>query len=134
MSQIELNNNSIERKISFEFPFSFIDIKRISFPDLSINTGSKEIQNLILFFTLTRSKDEGRNTFPLHIGSRISLYSKNPVIDFEKFIVPEENKENTMSTANYINEVTIKVKRQDENISLPRILIDFNETRGIEYE
>jgi|GEM_PF-4470360 hypothetical protein len=132
-SILTLTSKSPKKTFKFRWSFDNINIKRIDVPNL---TGNDNISwynvlcKLTIVFTFIDKK--GRKTsFPLNLGSQVDNNQTLPIIQFTDFIVPEENRGNMTSLGNWVTEVQIELKSQEEKYNNTEVKITYQGTPGV---
>lgn len=123
---LDLDLENEIQKFNFEYPFSFLSIKKIIVSSLFGKEPDEWLQEIVsknihLEIHLTKS-DGSTLTYPIMLMSFISTMHRNPVFEFRKneFIIPEDNLGNKSSFSPFFRQGEIRLKHKEdvENINL----------------
>jgi hypothetical protein len=132
-NNIILTDKDPKKTFYFDYSFSNINIKRIEASSL---IGKKpdewygELSKLTLIFKYT-DKTNRTVSFPLNLAVQTRLDQWNPIIEYNEFIVPEENKNKMTSLGNFVTELNIELKFDNSKTTPVEIKIYFEKTPGV---
>jgi len=132
-STYTLTSDNNKKTFYFDYSFSYITIYRIEAPKLICKAPDdwyNELSNLTLLFTYL-DKNSKKTTFPLDLASQVKLTQRNPIIELNEFIIPEENRGNMTALGNYVIELTIELQCRSKISNDSDVKIYYYKTPGV---
>lgn len=110
--------------------FSYIKIKRLVITSLlGREDWLSQLNSIDLIFNYYQTSGETK-TKPMNLMSKISIYQKQPIIDFDNLLVPEENVKNINSFGSFYNELKISIESNNPNNSNIEIEMFYESSPG----